>query len=44
MTVPAIVMMIVFCSLVWGGFLSFLSFVWRIEKRKTKDRPEERSF
>lgn len=36
MTGSAIAMMIVVCSLVWGGFLGFLAFVWRIEKRKSR--------
>jgi hypothetical protein len=36
MTPRAIIMMIVICGLVWGGFLSFLGLVWRFEKRKQK--------
>jgi heme/copper-type cytochrome/quinol oxidase subunit 2 len=35
MTGEAIAMMIVICSLVWGGFITFLCFVWRIERRKS---------
>jgi hypothetical protein len=34
MTSDAIIMMIVICGLVWGGFITFLGLVWRIEKRK----------
>jgi hypothetical protein len=34
MTTGAVVMMIVICGLVWGGFLAFLGLVWRIEKKK----------
>ncbi len=34
MTANAIIMMIVICGLVWGGFLVFLGLVWRFEKRK----------
>ena len=37
MSTPAIIMMIVVCALVWGGFITFLGFVWRIEKRKTRN-------
>ena len=36
MTGSAIAMMIVICALVWGGFLGFLTVVWRIEKRKSR--------
>ncbi|UCF04752.1 MAG: MetS family NSS transporter small subunit [bacterium] len=39
MTGSAIAMMIIICALVWGGFLTVFSVVWRIEKRKkTKNR------
>jgi hypothetical protein len=34
MTTNAIIMMVVICGLVWGGFITFLGLVWRIEKRK----------
>ena len=36
MSLPAIVMMIAICTLVWGGFITFLGVVWRIEKSKAK--------
>lgn len=36
MSVPAIIMMLVICALVWGGFITFLGVVWRIEKRKAR--------
>lgn len=36
MSTPAIVMMICTCLLVWGGFVSFLCAVWRIERRKAR--------
>jgi hypothetical protein len=35
MTGAAVAMMIVICSLVWGGFITFLCVVWRIERRKS---------
>jgi hypothetical protein len=38
MTVPAIIFMIIICSLVWGGFVTFISIVWKIEKRKARSR------
>ncbi len=38
MTAPAIIFMIVICSLVWGGFAAFVSLVWKIEKRKARSR------
>lgn len=41
MSTPAIIMMIVVCALVWGGFIAFLGFVWRIEKKKKKARTGE---
>ena len=34
MSGPAIVMMIVICGLVWGGFVSCILFVLRREKQK----------
>ena len=37
MSLPAIIMMVVVCSLVWGGFIAFLGVVWRIEKRKRRE-------
>jgi hypothetical protein len=35
-TTAAAVMMIVICTLVWGGFIVFLGIVWRIERRKKR--------
>jgi len=34
-------MMIAICALVWGGFITFLGVVWRIEKRKARMRAED---
>ena len=34
MTRSAIIMMSVICSLVWGGFVSLIVFVIRMEKKK----------
>ncbi len=34
MTSNAIIMMIVICGLVWGGFVAFLGLVRRFEKKK----------
>ena len=34
MSGPAIVMMIVICGLVWGGFVSCILFVMRKEKER----------
>jgi hypothetical protein len=36
MTPNAILMMIVICGLVWGGFIAFLGLVWRFERGKRK--------
>ncbi len=38
MTAQAIAFMIVICSLVWGGFITVVSLVWKIEKRKARSR------
>lgn len=38
MTAQAIVFMITICSLVWGGFITFVYLVWKIEKRKARSR------
>ena len=38
MTPGAIIMMIVICGLVWGGFLTFLGLVWRFEKKKREKK------
>ena len=40
MSGPAIVMMIIICTLIWGGFITFLGIVGRIEKRKARARLE----
>lgn len=37
MTASAIIMMIVICGLVWGGFLAFLGLVWRFERKKKRN-------
>ncbi len=37
MSLPAVIMMIVICALVWGGFAAVLGVVWRIEKRKKRE-------
>jgi len=34
MSGPAIVMMLVICGLVWGGFVSCILFVMRRERKK----------
>lgn len=31
--------MIAICALVWGGFITFLGVVWRIEKTKRNNNP-----
>jgi heme/copper-type cytochrome/quinol oxidase subunit 2 len=41
MTGSAVAMMIVICTLVWGGFVIFLSIVWKIEKRKRSQKDSE---
>ena len=38
MTGSAIAMMITICALVWGGFATCMTFVWKIEKRKTAQK------
>jgi len=40
-SMSAIVMMIVICALVWGGFIAFLVVVRRIEKMKARMRAED---
>lgn len=41
MSISAIIMMITICTLVWGGFITFLGVVWRIEKSKARPRTED---
>jgi len=36
MSTGAVIMMIVICSLVWGGFVGFLVKAWKTEERKKK--------
>lgn len=38
MTGSAIAMMITICTLVWGGFVTCLAIVWKIEKRKAAQK------
>jgi len=42
MSAPAVIMMIVVCALVWGGFAAVLSAVWKIEKRKRRSQENAR--
>jgi len=36
MSTPAIIMMIVICGLVWGGFSFFIVKAWKIEEQKRR--------
>lgn len=42
MTGSAVAMMIAICTLVWGGFLIFLTMTWRIEKKKRRSAGPDR--
>ena len=41
MSLSAVVMMIVICGLVWGGFVSCILFVMRREKEKAARRARD---
>ncbi|GEM_PF-2969429 len=40
MSGSAIAMMVSICTLLWGGFLFLLGFIWKLEKKRDEGRPD----